>query len=116
MAQGVTMGDIEWFGSDGGRLAVAFGAGWAACLAFLTGLVIIAFKFVTKSHEDRLKAAEAAHAECRRDNEELKREMAILRNTLLLHGSGPLRSELQAALSELHIELRELQGKSDERG
>lgn len=110
MKNGVAMTDIDWFGADGGRLAVAFGTGAAGCFALIMGFVYIAFRFVTRSHEDRLKAAEAGHEECRRDNEQLKREVELLRNLLLLHGPAQIRKELGSVISELHMDVRRVEG------
>ena len=105
------MTDIDWLGVDGGKMALAFGAGWGTCLAFLTGLIVIAFRFVTKSHEKRLAAAEAAHAECRKDNEALKDRVKALELMLWQHGPSQIRKELGSVISELHMDVRRMEGR-----
>ena len=107
------MTDIDWFGADGGRLAVAFGTGWATCLALLTGFVVIAFRFVTRSHEDRLKAAEEAHEECRRLADDQKKRIEALELMLFVHGPAQIRKELGPVISELHMDVRRMEGQGE---
>lgn len=109
MKTGVAMTDIDWFGAEGGRLWAAAGAGATACFTFIMGFVYIAFRFVTRSHEARLAAAEAAHEQCREDNEKLSDRVKLLESLLLMHGPGQLKAELQAAISELHMDVRRIE-------
>jgi len=86
--------DIDWLGASGGQLAIAFGAGCAACWGFIQTVLVGPLKRQIKDLKD----------ECEKRDERSAQRINQLETLLLLHGSGPLRQELQAALSEARLE------------
>lgn len=87
---------IDYAGPEGGRLAAAFAAGCTATYVFIRNLVM---KPAIKSCHQRIN-------ELTEDRDRLLRRVDTLETILLTHGSGEIRSAIQAAISELRIEVR----------
>ena len=84
---------IDWLGASGGQLAIAFGAGCAACWGFIQTVLVGPLKKQIKELKD----------ECEKRDERSAQRINQLETLLLLHGSGELRQQLQAALSEERV-------------
>ena len=92
-AAGSRVDSIDWLGADGGSLAAAFAAGCVATWGFLqTALVGPLKKQITELKE-----------ECEKRDDRSAQRINQLETLLLLHGSGELRQQLQAALSEERV-------------
>lgn len=93
--------DIDWLGASGGQLAIAFGTGCAACWGFIQMAMVGPLKGRVSELKDEIGELKE---DCRQRDERSAQRINQLETLLLLHGSGPLRQELQAALSEARLE------------
>lgn len=97
---------LDFSGADAGSLAIGFGGGWGTCLALLTGIG----KILGKAKDDRIDqlANDLANekTQCREDKRELSDRIGQLETILLMHSAGPLRQDLQKAISEQRVEDR----------
>lgn len=93
-------------GQNAGAVAAAAMAAWAAATAFWMGIGALIWRLF---FEPRVKALEGQLAdERKRCDEELgdmRDRIKQLELLLLLHGPQALRQQMQAALSEQHVEL-----------
>jgi hypothetical protein len=88
---------MDFMGPDGGTIATAFGAGCVACWGFVQMMFIGPLK----------KQLSQLKIECERREEKLSVRIEQLETILLLHGTGPLKQELQKAISEIRLEGKE---------
>lgn len=88
---------IDFLGADGGQLAAAFGAGCVATWGFIQMAMIGPLKSRISELKDEIGALKD---ECKDRDDRQAQRINQLETLLLLHGSGPLRQQLQAALSE----------------
>ena len=86
-------GHMDLFGADGGSLAAAFASGCVATWGFVQMILIGPLKKQITELKD----------ECKERDDRQANRISQLETLLLLHGSGPLRQELQAALSEERV-------------
>ena len=84
---------MDLFGADGGSLAAAFASGCVATWGFVQMILIGPLKKQITELKD----------ECKERDDRQANRISQLETLLLLHGSGPLRQELQAALSEERV-------------
>ena len=100
-------------GADGGRLAGAFGSGWAMAAASFTALGAFLWKILSKAKDDQIKLLikriehlEAAlsdeREQCRRSMDALNDRIRVLEALTL----GGVRQAAQAAISEERIDRR----------
>ena len=89
-AAGSRVSGIDWLGADGGSLAAAFGAGCVATWGFIQAVLVGPLK----------KQMSDLKEECEKRDDPQAQRINQLETLLLLHGSGELRQQLQAALSE----------------
>lgn len=81
---------MDLLGADGGSLAAAFGSGCVATWGFVQMILIGPLKKQMSELKD----------ECEKRDDRQAARINQLETMLLLHGPGPLRQQLQAALSE----------------
>lgn len=93
-AAGSRVGEVDWLGASGGQLAIAFGAGCAACWGFIQTILVGPMK----------KQIEELKDECEERDRRSAQRISQLETMLLLHGPGPLRQQLQAVISEARVE------------
>ena len=84
---------MDLLGADGGSLAAAFASGCVATWGFVQMVLIGPLKKQITELKD----------ECKERDDRQANRISQLETLLLLHGSGPLRQELQAALSEERV-------------
>lgn len=87
---------MDFMGPDGGLIATSFGAGCVACWGFIQMVLIGPLK----------RQLADLKAECKDRDDKQSQRINQLETLLLLHGPGPLRQEMQKALSEQHMEGR----------
>jgi len=92
-AAGSRVSGIDWLGADGGSLAAAFAAGCVATWGFIQTVLVGPLK----------KQIRELKEECEKRDERSAQRINQLETLLLLHGSGELRQQLQAALSEERV-------------
>jgi len=86
----------DFFGADGGRMALAFGAGCAATWGFISKFVAAPTR---KALDKRIEELEQSHSRCE--------ERALRLETMLwMHGPQQLRQDIQRVISEEHMEMR----------
>ena len=90
---GSRVSGIDWLGADGGSLAAAFGAGCVATWGFIQTVLVGPLKKQMTELKD----------ECEKRDDRSAQRIQQLETLLLLHGSGELRQQLQAALSEERV-------------
>tara|TARA_R110000868_G_scaffold32613_1_gene118688 strand:- start:3057 stop:3419 length:363 start_codon:yes stop_codon:yes gene_type:complete len=100
---GAPVSELDYLGVDGGRIAAAAGVAAAATFAFLMVFVKIAVRWIIKGYDQQIQLLKTQNVKCEEDNKELKGRVKQLETLLLMHGPGPLRQELQAAISERRI-------------
>lgn len=95
------MSELDYFGPDGGRLAMAFGTGWAACFAIMIALGGFVWRFFGKARIEQLEKDRAAdNAKCAADLQRERERINDLELLLFMHGPGELRAAMQGAMSE----------------
>jgi len=111
------MSDLEYLGPDGGRLAIAFAAGCFACFTFLSTVGGFIWKLVGKTRVDRIAELEASLAEerqhCRAMEARLVDRIQSLETIVLFGRAGDVSQGAQAAISELHRDVRDLNRRLD---
>lgn len=85
---------MDFLGPEGGQLAMSFGAGCVACWGFIQ----LALIGPLKAQLAELKE------ECEKREAQMSARIYQLETILLMHGSGPLRQDLQKAISEIHVD------------
>ena len=81
---------MDLLGADGGSLAAAFASGCVATWGFVQMILIGPLKKQITELKD----------ECEKRDDRQAQRISQLETMLLLHGPGPLRQQLQAAISE----------------
>ena len=81
------MRDLDYTGSSGGLLALAFGAGWAAATTMWLAVAGMVWRFFLEPQIAQLKADRQA------DREQIMR----LQTVLIVHGSANVRRAMRAA-------------------
>lgn len=94
---GARVSGIDWLGASGGQLAIAFGTGCAACWGFIRMTIIGPLKSQIGDLKGQMSELKD---ECEKRDDRQAQRINQLETLLLVHGSGPLRQQLQAALSE----------------
>lgn len=84
---------MDLSGADGGALAAAFASGCAATWGFIQMVMIGPLK----------KQLAELKVECMAREARSGRRIDQLETLLLMHGPGPLRQDLQAAISEMRV-------------
>lgn len=84
---------MDLSGADGGALATAFASGCVATWGFIQMVMIGPLK----------KQLAELKAECQQREARSDRRIDQLETLLLMHGPGPLRQDLQAAISEMRV-------------
>lgn len=106
---------IDYTGAHGGQLAMAFAAGWVACAAICTALGAFLWKILGKAKDEQIasliKTIEKNEERCAETIDALSNRVQQLETLLLIHSSGPLRQDLQKAISEQRVETTEETGK-----
>lgn len=92
--------EIDWLGASGGQLAAAFAAGCVATWGFLQTALVGPLKGRVSELKDEMSALKE---ECEKRDDRSAQRINQLETLLLLHGSGPLRQQLQAAISEERV-------------
>ncbi|WP_157784791.1 hypothetical protein [Sphingobium xenophagum] len=107
---------IDYTGAHGGELAMAFGAGWAACAALCAALGAFMWKILGKAKDEQIasliKTIEKNEERCAETIDALSNRVQQLETLLLIHSSGPLRQDLQKAISEQRVETLDESGES----
>lgn len=86
---------LDYTGADGGRLALAFAAGWALATSMWFAIAASIWKLFL---EPRIKAMEA-------DRADDKRRIEQLETILMLHPPQAAAARTQAVVSELRGEM-----------
>lgn len=103
------MPDIDYTGSQGGMMGMAFAAGWALASALWIGVGGIIWRFFIEPRIKQLeKDREADQARCREETKELRDRILQLETMLMLHGPQQLRQAMQAVASEAQLSIHEL--------
>jgi hypothetical protein len=93
-------------GGNAGAIAAAAMAAWAGATAFWMGVGAVIWRLF---FEPRIKSMQAQlddeRKRCDREIEDMRDRIKQLELLLLLHGPQALRQQMQAALSEQHVEL-----------
>lgn len=93
--------DVDWLGASGGQLAAAFASGCVATWGFLQTALVGPLKGRITELKDEISELKE---DCEKRDDKQAQRISQLETALLLHGSGPLRQQLQAAISETRIE------------
>jgi len=100
--------NLDYSGAHGGQLAVAFGAGWAACAVICTALGTFLWKILGAAKDEQIasliKTIVKNEERCAETIDALHRRIDALELILFTHSSGPLRQDLQKAISEQRVE------------
>lgn len=98
----------DYFGADGGKLAMAFASGCVATFAFMAAIGGFIWKLVGK---DRIEELAAQLAEERRRCAEMEQRLVTrieqLETILLFETAGNVRQNSARAIAELHEQYRE---------
>ncbi|RIA37464.1 hypothetical protein DFR49_3349 [Hephaestia caeni] len=89
--------ELDYTGSQGGLLGMAFAAGWSIATAMWLGMGALIWRLF---FEPRIK-------ELKGQNDALQRRIEQLEVMLMLHGPQQLRQAMQAVTSEIHLDHRE---------
>lgn len=102
---------IDYTGSHGGLLAMAFAAGvmFTATVMMAVGGFIWRIFFEPRIAELKASLADE-RAECDVKIKSLEQQVDRLQTLLLLHGPAALRAQLQPVLSEIHTDLDKIKG------
>jgi hypothetical protein len=84
------MRDIDYTGSSGGLLALAFGAGWAAATTMWFAVAGMVWRFFLEPQIAQLKADNLANRE----------QIMRLETALLIHGSAKVQAFIRATDTE----------------
>lgn len=104
------MQELDYTGAQGGMLAMAFAAGAMAAFSFLAVIGKFLWGVVGKAKDDQIarleKEAEDDRRRCAAMEERLIQRIQQLEGFILAMSPGPLRQEIQRALSEQRMEDR----------
>ena len=95
------MQDIDLLGADGGRLAMAFAAGCAACFAFLRTIFTSQLRTRIQELESTI---ETDRDRCSAMETRLVQRIQQLETFILAMSPGHLRQDFQKALSEQRMD------------
>jgi hypothetical protein len=95
------MDNLDILGADGGRLAMAFAAGCAACFAFLRTIFTTPLRQRIRQLDDAL---EADRKRCADMEVRLVSRIQNLEGLFIRTASGDFRQEIQMAISELRMD------------
>lgn len=102
---------LDYTGEHGGQLAMAFAAGWGACMAACTALGAFLWKILGKAKDEQiaslLKTIEKNEDRCAETIDVLTTRVVQLETMLWMHGPQQLRAQMQAVVSEQHQEMRQ---------
>ncbi|AOH85716.1 hypothetical protein AWL63_18990 [Sphingomonas panacis] len=84
------MRDLDYTGSSGGLLALAFGAGWATATTMWFAVAGMVWRFFLEPQIAQLKADNLANRE----------QIMRLETALLIHGSASVKRAIQATAPE----------------
>jgi len=84
------MRDLDYTGSSGGLLALAFGAGWATATTMWFAVAGMVWRFFLEPQIAQLKADNLANRE----------QIMRLETALLIHGSANVRRAIRATEAE----------------
>lgn len=105
MNEGATL-DIDYTGSQGGLLALAFAAGCVACFSFCALIGGFMWKILGKAKDDEIarlnRAAQEHHERCTEMETRLVARIQNLEGALL--SAGLLRQQVQGVISEHRLE------------
>ncbi len=99
---------IDLGGADGGSLAAAFAAGAAATWGFIRAFISGP---IAKQYEARIRLLEADNTQCRADMTDCRERIRDLEVLLTANGFGPLRQQVQKAVSEVRRDIKNLRDK-----
>lgn len=97
---GVNHMQVDYAGPQGGMLAMAFAAGWAVATALWMAVAGTIWKLFL---EPRIKALEAV-------NEDARRRIEQLETILMIHPPAMAAQRIQAATSEIRVDIAEIKG------
>lgn len=104
--QGATL-SLDYSGQHGGQLAMAFGAGWAACFTICTALGAFLWSILGKAKDARIAELEGTIEEdrerCALMEARLVQRIQQLEGFVLAMSPGHLRQEIQQAISEQRV-------------
>lgn len=99
------MSELDYFGPDGGRLAMAFAGGWATCLAFCLLVGRWLWGLIGKVKDDQIAAMKADAEEDRRRCADMETRLVAriqnLEGLLIMTSPGQFRNQVQQSISEL---------------
>lgn len=95
------MNDIDLLGADGGRLAMAFAAGCAACYAFLRTIFTSPLRQRIQELEGQLVSD---RERCGEMETRLVQRIQQLEGFILAMSPGHLRQDFQKAISEQRVD------------
>lgn len=91
---------MDFLGPDGGLIATSFGTGCVACWGFVRMFMVPPLKARVAELKDELTDLKE---DCAKRDERQARRIDQLETLLLMHGSGPLRQEMQKVVSEQRV-------------
>jgi hypothetical protein len=104
---------IDYTGSQGGLMGMAFAAGWALASALWVAVGGIIWRYFIEPRIKQLeKDRETDQARCREETKELRDRILQLETMLMLHGPQQLRQAMQAVASETHTAIHELRSET----
>lgn len=112
----------DYYGADGGRLAVAFASGCIATFAFMCSIGAFIWNLVGRSREYRIKDLRADLAAEKERCAEMERRLVDriqqLETLLIFETAGNVRQGAQLAVSEIRreVEARVIAAQEDSEG
>lgn len=105
MRGAVAMSDVNFFGADGGRLAMAFASGCVATFAFVSAIGGFLWKMIGRSRQDRIeeltKCLDEERARCSAMEDRLVNRIEQLETILMFEMAGNTRQKAQLAIAEI---------------
>lgn len=111
MRVATAMSNLDWFGQDGGKLAMAFAAGCVATFGFMSAVGSFIWKMIGGHRKDRITELEAAladeRANCHEQLTALNARIQQLETLFTMHtgiqiglAGGQLKPVIAAALQD----------------
>jgi flagellar capping protein FliD len=105
--QGASALSLDYTGEQGGIAAMAHMAGWAAATLFWGIVGKFMWRMLGKAKDDTIaelkKTIEKNEERCAETIDAMQRQIDQLQMILFTHSSGPLRQDLQKAISEQRV-------------
>jgi hypothetical protein len=102
---------VDYFGADGGKLAIAFASGCAGTFAFMMMIGGFIWRLVGRTRKDRIRELEKQldddRDRCRNMETRLVDRIQQLETLLIFETAGNIRQGTQLAIAEIRREVEE---------